>query len=150
MGLRNADLNDRAFSRGAAYGEITSQQKSPLAHAQNPQRPSCCELLVHSPAVIANFKDNAVTLLTEADINLGRLGVPGDVSQSFLKNSENRSGALLIDDQIFPRQVQPQPGPRASREFLGRPLDGSHQTKVIKDSRPKFGRDAAHGSPAQA
>ena len=121
-------------------GQLSFEQKSSLAHSQNPQRPSCSELFVHSPAVIANFEDNAVTLLTEADFNLGRLGMPSDVGQSFLKNSKNRNGALLIDDQIFPRQVQPKLGPRASREFLGRPFDGA--------TRPRSSRIPGRNSVA--
>ena len=60
--------------------QLSFEQKSALAHSQYPQRPCCCELFVHSPAVIANFEDKAVALLTEPHFNLGRLGMPEDIA----------------------------------------------------------------------
>src|ERR1700730_1181325 len=120
---RNHNSHDRAFSRGATNGELTSEQQGPLVHSQNSQGSTGRKLLfTDSAPVIANFEDNNAILPPQPDIHASCLRVTRDVGQCLLEDPKNRRGRLWIGGDIPIRQIQPALGPGASLELLRGPL----------------------------
>ena len=90
---------------------------------------------VDSFAVVFDLDPDSIVIDSQTDVNLGCLGVAGDIGQSLLQDAEHGCGNRPIDVDLFGKVGDAADG-GAPLELFNLPLDGRNQTEVIEQPRP--------------
>ena len=96
-----------------------------------------------APAVIPYLKINSTGGFFQIDGHLRGPGMANDIGQGLLKNPKQHRGEVLVRERFANPRVNVAPDARAVLEFIGLPLDGGAQAKVIQHPRPKLAGNTA-------
>src|SRR6478609_10771506 len=92
-----------------------------------------------------HFQSDSVIVFRESNTHVCSLGVPGDICQRLLKDSEQRGGTLQVQRELILWGYADITLHASS--FLkcpSRPFDSSNETEIVEDAGTQLGRDTAH------
>src|SRR6185436_18123698 len=135
----------RARSRKSFDERIAAECIGALAHADQAERQVAADFLVRdAAAVVAQFGMNQGAALFDADPDMRRAGVPGDVRQRFLHDAVQRRRAIGVDLEVVGLERYGRRDAGALRERAELLFDGGAEAEIVQDRGPELRRHTAY------